>query len=132
MTTMLDVNQAFNTAFNLHVAGRAAEAEPIYRQILALNPKHVDSLHLLGVVHLDQGRHAEALDLIGKAIGMNDRVADYHCNMGLGLFKPVTSQQLPSITALKRNADEDSFVEGGANIITVDAQDNVYVFHRTP
>jgi tetratricopeptide (TPR) repeat protein len=80
---MLDVNQTFSKALNLHVAGRPAEAEPLYRQILAVNPRHVDSLHLLGVAAHDHGRDHEALDLIGKAIALNDRVADFHCNMGL-------------------------------------------------
>jgi tetratricopeptide (TPR) repeat protein len=81
----LDINQTFNNALNLHMAGRPNEAEPLYRRILAVNPKHVDSLHLLGVVALDRGCHEEALGLIGKAISMNDRVADFHCNMGLAL-----------------------------------------------
>jgi tetratricopeptide (TPR) repeat protein len=80
---MLDVNQTFSTALNLHMAGRVGEAEPLYRQILAVNPKHVDSLHLLGVAAHDHGRHQEARDLIAKAIALNGRVADFHCNMGL-------------------------------------------------
>ena len=83
--TMLDVNQTFKTALNLHIAGRPGEAEPLYRQILAVNPKHVDSLHLLGVAAHDHGRDQEAFELIGKAIALNGRVADYHCNMGLVL-----------------------------------------------
>ena len=81
----VDINQTFNNALKLHMAGQPNEAEPLYRRILAVNPKHVDSLHLLGVVALDRGCHEEALGLIGKAISMNDRVADFHCNMGLAL-----------------------------------------------
>jgi tetratricopeptide (TPR) repeat protein len=81
--TMLDINQTFHTALNLHMAGRPGEAEPLYRQILAVDPRHVNSLHLLGVAAHDHGRDDEALDLIGKAIALNDRVANFHCNMGL-------------------------------------------------
>jgi tetratricopeptide (TPR) repeat protein len=83
---MFDVNQAFDKALSLHKAGRLAEAEPLYRQILTVDPRHIDSLHLLGVVAHHAGRNDEALDLISKAIAMNDQVADFHCNMGLVLF----------------------------------------------
>jgi tetratricopeptide (TPR) repeat protein len=80
-----DIAQMFARAMDLLKAGRFAEAEPLYRQILAVDPNHVDGLHLLGVVAYHLGRNDEALGLIGKAIGLNDRVADFHCNMGLVL-----------------------------------------------
>ena len=32
-----------------HKAGRFSEAERLYRQVLAVNPKHPDALHLLGI-----------------------------------------------------------------------------------
>jgi tetratricopeptide (TPR) repeat protein len=78
--------QTFARALELHKAGRPNEAAPLYRQILAVDPKHVDSLHLLGVAAYDAGRYDEAFDPIGKAIALNDRVADFHCNMGLVLL----------------------------------------------
>jgi tetratricopeptide (TPR) repeat protein len=81
-----DINKTFSEALALHRSGQFAEAERRYRQILAHNPNHVDSLHLLGVIFYEAGRHAEALGLIGKAIAFNDRVADFHCNMGLVQF----------------------------------------------
>jgi tetratricopeptide (TPR) repeat protein len=82
---MLNIDQLFAKAAALHRAGRPVEAEPLYRQILAFEPRHVDSLHLLGVAAYDAGRNQEAFDLIRKAIVLNDRVADFHCNMGLVL-----------------------------------------------
>ena len=81
-----DINKTFTKALSLHQAGQFAEAERHYRRILAHNPNHVDSLHLLGVVCYEAGRHAEALRLIDKAITFNDRVPDFHCNMGLVQF----------------------------------------------
>jgi tetratricopeptide (TPR) repeat protein len=81
-TVMLDVNRAVNEAVVHHKAGRISEAERLYRQVLAVNPKHADALHLLGVISQQGGRNDVALDLIGKAIALNDRVADYHCNIG--------------------------------------------------
>src|SRR5215831_14019552 len=38
-----------------HRAGRLAEAERIYNQILAARPDHFDSRHLLGVIFLQRG-----------------------------------------------------------------------------
>jgi tetratricopeptide (TPR) repeat protein len=84
-TVMLDVNQAVDQALTHHRAGRLGEAERLYRQVLAVDPRHADSLHLLGVVSHQAGRDDVALDLIGKAIALNDRVADYHCNIGSAL-----------------------------------------------
>jgi predicted O-linked N-acetylglucosamine transferase (SPINDLY family) len=84
-TVMLDVNRVVAQALTHHRAGRFGEAERLYRQVLAVDPRHADSLHLLGVVSHQVGRDDAALDLIGKAIALNDRVADYHCNIGSAL-----------------------------------------------
>jgi tetratricopeptide (TPR) repeat protein len=70
-----------------HRLGQLAEAEVRYNEILAIDPNHVDGLHLLGVVAHQSGRQERAIDLIGKAIALNDRVAAFHHNMGLALHK---------------------------------------------
>ncbi|HEY7299492.1 MAG TPA: tetratricopeptide repeat protein [Xanthobacteraceae bacterium] len=82
---MLDVDQAMGEALGHHKAGRLAEAECLYRKVLAVDPQHADGLHLLGVVSHQAGRDDLAVDLIGKAIALNDTLADYHCNMGSAL-----------------------------------------------
>jgi hypothetical protein len=74
---MLDVNQTFDKARGLHTAGRPAEAEPLYRQVLAVHHTHIDSLHLLGLAAHHLGRNNEALELIGKA--SRKRVASCLC-----------------------------------------------------
>jgi tetratricopeptide (TPR) repeat protein len=104
-----DIKQTFSKALNLHQAGQFSEAEQRYRRILAHNPDHVDSLHLLGVICYETGRHAEALRLIGKAIAFNDRVADFHCNMGLvrfalGHWEAAVSHYKRAITLEPRHA----------------------------
>src|SRR5262249_60474079 len=81
-----DVNQGFAKALDLLKAGQPADAEPLFRQTLEIDPTHVDSLHLLGVAAHHLGRNDEALDLISKAIALNDQTADFHCNLGLALF----------------------------------------------
>lgn len=81
----IDLNQSYENAVTLHQAGRLSEAEGIYRNILAVDPKHVDSMHLLGVIALQVGRNDIAVDLIGKAIAANKRNADFHNNIGVAL-----------------------------------------------
>src|SRR5262245_49129812 len=80
-----DLQQHFASAVSLHQAGRLSEAEGIYRNILAIDPKHIDSLHLLGVIALQHGRSDIAVELIGQAISANKRNAEYHNNMGVAL-----------------------------------------------
>ncbi len=68
-------------AVPLHQAGRLAEAETLYRQALAAQPRQPDALHLLGMIACQTGRFAEAADLIGQAVAANRAVPDYHANL---------------------------------------------------
>jgi tetratricopeptide (TPR) repeat protein/SAM-dependent methyltransferase len=79
------MNQLFTTAVRHHQAGQLAEAETLYRQILAIDKDHVDSLHHLGLVAHQVGDNARAAELIGRAILLNDRIPDFHYNIGLVL-----------------------------------------------
>ena len=75
-------DQLFLRALADHKAGRLTEAEAAYRKILADYPHHVEALHLLGVTAHQQGRNELAIDMIGRAIGLNDQVSGYHNNIG--------------------------------------------------
>ena len=76
----------FNQGTALHQQGRLAEAERIYRHVLRLQPNHFGALHLLGLIAL-QTRHTQrAIELIGKAIGLNGSVAAAHSNLGKALL----------------------------------------------
>jgi tetratricopeptide (TPR) repeat protein len=77
----------FNAALQCHQAGRLNEAEQLYRQVLAVNARHADSLHLLGVVANQNNRPEVAADLIGKAISVNATQAIYHSNLGTALWR---------------------------------------------
>jgi len=81
------VQDAFDNAVRRHQAGRVQDAERLYRQVLEIDPRHADSLHLLGVIAAQTGRHDAAVDLIKKAIKVNGNVAPYHFNLGLALMK---------------------------------------------
>lgn len=77
--------QIYRKALDLHREGQFSQAETFYRQALAENPKHADTLHLLGILHHQTGRHVEATELIGKAIGLDPENPDYLNNRGLAL-----------------------------------------------
>ena len=54
----LTLEQVFPLALGHHQAGRLAEAEAMYRQILAVHPNHAEALHLLGVLAAGAGTAA--------------------------------------------------------------------------
>jgi tetratricopeptide (TPR) repeat protein len=66
-----EVTSLLAEAFALHQAGRLAEAEQTYNQVLAMQPDHFDSLHLLGIVFHQRGDHAQALLHIDRALKIN-------------------------------------------------------------
>ncbi|SMH41067.1 tetratricopeptide repeat protein [Azospirillum agricola] len=68
-----------------HSAGRLAEAEQAYRQILAADSQHPDALHLMGVLALQVNKPAVAADLIAQAIRGNPGSAIYFSNLGSAL-----------------------------------------------
>lgn len=69
----------------LHQAGRLAEAERAYREVLAHEPRNFDALHFLGVIAYQQGRHAQAVELISQALALNASYAPAHSNLGNAL-----------------------------------------------
>ena len=52
----MTIEQAMQTAIRHHQAGRLAEAEGIYLQILDRQPGHAQALELLGALNLQRGR----------------------------------------------------------------------------
>ena len=74
--------ELFAAALRQHQAGRLAEAEPLYRQALVLDPRHADSLHGLGILAHQGGHNAIAADLIGKAVALDGSSPDFHTNHG--------------------------------------------------
>lgn len=72
-------------AIEFHQRGQLAQAERIYRQVLELDPRHADSLHLLGVMAHQVGRDETAVELIRQAIAADNRPAAYYSNLGTAL-----------------------------------------------
>ena len=80
--TQLTIDQALEIAIGHHEAGRLAEAEGIYRQILAHYPDQAGAWHWMGLRACEAGRLHVAIELIGRAIGIDPAVVAFHCNLG--------------------------------------------------
>lgn len=81
----MNFNQLYRKALDHHREGQFVQAETSYRELLTQNPRHADTLHLLGILFHQTGRHAEAASLIGKAISLAPDNPDYLNNHGLAL-----------------------------------------------
>jgi tetratricopeptide (TPR) repeat protein len=75
MSGRMTVQQQLESGMSHHQAGRLAEAEAIYRQILSWNPNHAEALHLLGLIAGQHGNDDQAIDLIGRAIRLKPDLA---------------------------------------------------------
>lgn len=75
--------QAYELAVQYHQSGRLAEAESLYRQILAEQPNHVDAMDMLARLNHQMGQHAVAADLLRRAIELQPAAANLHSNLGM-------------------------------------------------
>ena len=69
-------------AVALHRAGRLDEAERLYREAVAADPRNGDALQFLGLIALARGDLAGAEAQIRAAIAVNPAAAVYHFNLG--------------------------------------------------
>ncbi len=101
-----------------HNAGRLAEAEAAYREVLATAPEQPDALHLMGVIALQVGKLETAVNLIGEAIRFQGRNAVYHSNLGSALRR---LGRLEEAAAASRRAVEidGGFADGYNNLANV-------------
>ena len=55
-------------AISSHQAGDLARAGSLYQNVLASEPDNAEAMHLLGVLNHQQGAHARAVELMGRAV----------------------------------------------------------------
>jgi Flp pilus assembly protein TadD len=82
---MVTVAEAMQAGLRHQQAGRLREAERIYREVLQADPRHADALHLLGVAAGHDGRHDEAVRLIGDAIAVAPAQPLFRCSLANAL-----------------------------------------------
>jgi protein O-GlcNAc transferase len=81
----MTLQQQLASGLSHHQAGRLAEAEKIYRQVLAIQPNHAAALHLLGMLAAQIGQLDAAVELIRQAIRLKPDLAEAHNNLGNAL-----------------------------------------------
>ena len=79
------LQQWIQEALALHKAGRLTEAEPLYLQVLAEDRNFYPALHLMGLMRLHQGRPAEALPYIERALTLQPGTPEMLSNYGIAL-----------------------------------------------
>jgi protein O-GlcNAc transferase len=127
--------QAFDLAFHHHQAGQLAEAEQVYRQILAQVPRHFDSLHGLAILARQAGHIEVAIQLFHRALAVNPASAEAHTHLAFTLR--VNGQIDQSISAHRKAIElNNNSADYHSNLLfdlnfqhSVDAQD-VFNEHR--
>jgi Flp pilus assembly protein TadD/SAM-dependent methyltransferase len=73
----------FAQAFRHFQAGQLQEAMDVYQQVLVADPKHSDSLYHLGLIAHKLGRDEIAVDMIARAIALNEMNPVLHHDIGV-------------------------------------------------
>jgi len=77
----------FDQAIQAHQIGKVSEAENLYRQIIAADPKHFDALHMLGIVCSGNGKYQDADKFFRAALLIDSKFPPCHVNYGFYLLK---------------------------------------------
>ena len=80
------LQQTFQKALALHQSGRIEAARTLYREVLAAEPRHFDSLHLLGLSTVQSGETEAGVALIRAALMVRPDVAEACYNLGNALL----------------------------------------------
>ncbi len=75
------MNDMLTTAMELHQSGQLGPAAQLYQRILVQEQDNAYALHLLGVLHNQQGQHARAVEEIGRAVALRPSVPAFHANL---------------------------------------------------
>lgn len=79
----MDSQSIYRQALQHHQQGNLAQAETLYKSVIAADSRHADALHYLGVIRHQQGEHQAAIEAIARAININPSNSDYLSNQGL-------------------------------------------------
>lgn len=114
MTT--DLQATLRRAYEHHQHGRLHEAQLLYEELLARDPRQVDALHLLGVLALQQGQPDAAAGLIQQALALRPDMAAAHSNLGrayalLGHAGAAIDCQLEALRLADSEPFRDAFVQ---------------------
>src|SRR5262249_36294838 len=114
------IPQAIEAALEHHRAGRLADAEAIYRKILAIDPRQPDTLHLLGYLAYQVGQHDAAIDLVSRAIQLQPGEGRFHHSLGNALYaRGMLEPAIGHLTRAVEICPEDfAFANNLANVLS--------------
>jgi protein O-GlcNAc transferase len=99
-----------------HRAGRLAEAEAVYRSILASDPNHADALQLLGTIAHQVGQHGAAIELLSRSLTIQPKTKVPLNNLGEALR--ATGQIERSLAAFRAAlAIDPAYVKAHSNLL---------------
>ncbi|HTU25186.1 MAG TPA: tetratricopeptide repeat protein [Pirellulales bacterium] len=75
------MQDALTTAIEMHRTGQLGPASQLYQKVLAREQENAEALHLLGVLRHQQGDHARAVELIGRALALRPNAFGFHANL---------------------------------------------------
>jgi predicted O-linked N-acetylglucosamine transferase (SPINDLY family) len=81
----MTLQSKFREGLALHQQGQWAQAQQIYQQILKVQPRHADTLHLLGMLARQTGNPAQAVHWIEKSLKISPDNAAAYSNLGNAL-----------------------------------------------
>ena len=81
----LDVDRALQRGMAHYESGRHDEAERVYGEVVASDPRQSDALHMLGVLAHRAGRHELAVAYLAQAIEVDPATPGFHHNLGEAL-----------------------------------------------
>ena len=81
----MDIESLWQAAQTHQRAGRLIEAARDFRQILAHAPDHAGALNFLGIIAIQSGQPAQAVDLLQRAVTAAPNAPEPHNNLGLAL-----------------------------------------------
>ena len=84
---MASITEILERAVRHHQSGKLAQAEPLYRQALRINPNIAEANYNLGGILLEKGLVTEAEACYRQALRIKPNLADAHNNLGNILYK---------------------------------------------
>ena len=89
--------QALKRAMALHRQGQLEQAESLYRQLGSEDPRHPGAAHMLGLVLLQQGKAAQAVEHLQRAMALGAEPREVLGHLGDAL--KATGQAIEALQA---------------------------------
>ncbi|MBL8692413.1 MAG: tetratricopeptide repeat protein [Rhodospirillaceae bacterium] len=107
-------------AVDRHRAGALDEADKLYRRVLDDDPRQVDALHLLGMLHFQRGRRDAGLSSVRRALQLRPLFPEAWVTLGNGL-REVDDAEGAGVAFRCAIATQPSMIEAVGNLAQMPA-----------